>query len=659
MPGIKPSSSPSHSKSGSVGGVMAREASRVGAAPLLLLTSLCLLLVVFVLDYPASSVSLQGKSEGDGGKVQGWGSRSHHKQGFQKGWPEYDRVDDPPSGWVNVGTRSVHVSRSGSGDLEKIDVPGDAVIRPVSDGYEVSLPDERERDLYDEDRHIKKSRKWLKRSQFSDREWDENRLLRKFWNSEVHPDTRWRGWSKVGNLIDHVSDGDTAMHVHLQRQKEGPGFPSDTGTTRNVWYYHDGSYSYDNPSKATTATDDVDESPEDVAQDCDLKCIISHIAETIASAIVSNNSSKKAVSGHALPKWFARGDKSRTGIRVITSKDGSVEQMIVPYDSVLSRGPGGWKITFPKLEKPVERPNSGSKGSVGLPVNQKWLHPAHSIVDVYSPYSDPYYCVDGSSNPECGTDRWVRERTHDYSLGWDGPLKEKRAKDWEAYNKREDVHDLEAEALDPKRSDIADQTEKEEDIAKALVHLLAGLKLGKTPELMETSRRRWARYVEPGRTNDDKQYWAGKRDERMWQKLSKVWDPSERNRQVEHRLAQLWQRSQTAKPAQRSEGGRFQQLALSSDLHSLDAKKTLERRLEKGIDSRALEQLREQQERRQVAVAVRQQASESPKKGATLVGRSTVRDQVRSWLSSYGDTGASLLLNRGERLAQYSSKPQL
>ncbi|EKX44607.1 hypothetical protein GUITHDRAFT_163496 [Guillardia theta CCMP2712] len=638
---------------------MAIKASGVSAASLLLLTSLLLLLLI-VVKSPASSVALR---ENEGAQLkassQGWGGEDGDKEGYHKGWPEYDRVDDPPAGWVNVGTRSMHVSRSGNGELEKIDVPGDAVIRPVSDGYEVSLPDEQERDLYDEDRHIKKSRKWLKRSQFSDREWDENRLLRKFWNSEVHPDSRWHGWSHVGNWIDHVSDGDASMHVRLQRQEEGPGYPSNTDTTRNVWYYHDGSYSYDNPSKTPAhEAEDFDEETGDGAHDCDLKCMISHIAETIASAIISNNSSKSAVLDHPLPKWLSRGEKSRTSVSVITSKDGSVERIIVPYDSILSRGSRGWKISFPNRKNRQEGPGSTSEESVSLPVSQRWVHPAHSIVDVYSPYSDPYYCVDGSSNPECGTDKWVRERTHDYSLGWEGPSKEERARDWEAHKSFVAEHEG-PEHSNTEPSKVGTQEDQEEQIAKTLVHLLAGLKHRKTQGLLGSSPSRTRALLLHTPRDEGQKHWAWKRDERMWKKLSKTWDLKQRNRRVEHRLAQLWQRSQAEKKAQGSGHGRFQQLALSADLSSFNSGKASEGTLEHRIDSRALQQLREQQERRKEARATSKQASTPGEEGGFKERRPTVKDQVRSWLSSYGDSGASLLLNRKERLEQDGTSPQL
>jgi hypothetical protein len=79
----------------------------------------------------------------------------------------------------------------------------------------------------------------------------------------------------------------------------------------------------------------------------------------------------------------------------------------VPPDAEWKRTDKGYVITFPAHsggDGREEHANSHSPKPVKLQFPVKPRPSAHAIVDVYAPYEDPYYCADGSSAPECGTD---------------------------------------------------------------------------------------------------------------------------------------------------------------------------------------------------------------------------------------------------------------
>ena len=128
-----------------------------------------------------------------------------------------ERVDDPvgdKDGWVRMGDRAFRVTRSSDGALDHLDVPGDARIRPVADGWEVDIPASGERDKYDERRMMRRAPKRLTRSHFSPEQWAAVKLGRKFYQSEVSEGSRRNGaWEGahgergVGRWEGHLADG--------------------------------------------------------------------------------------------------------------------------------------------------------------------------------------------------------------------------------------------------------------------------------------------------------------------------------------------------------------------------------------------------------------------------------------------------------------------
>ena len=88
-------------------------------------------------------------------------------------------VDDPPSGWAYTA----HVQRDSDGGIEKIDVPNNAVVKRVADGWSIELPRPVPRDLYDTESYLPRGNH-LYRRQFTDKQWAEKKLLEKFFRAE-------------------------------------------------------------------------------------------------------------------------------------------------------------------------------------------------------------------------------------------------------------------------------------------------------------------------------------------------------------------------------------------------------------------------------------------------------------------------------------------
>eukprot|EP00291_Cryptomonas_curvata_P006043 CAMPEP_0172179128 /NCGR_PEP_ID=MMETSP1050-20130122/16435_1 /TAXON_ID=233186 /ORGANISM="Cryptomonas curvata, Strain CCAP979/52" /LENGTH=409 /DNA_ID=CAMNT_0012851955 /DNA_START=52 /DNA_END=1278 /DNA_ORIENTATION=- len=88
-------------------------------------------------------------------------------------------VDDPPTGWAYT----VHVQRDSDGNIERIDVPSNAVVKRAADGWNVVLPKSVPRDLYDSNYYLPRGNH-LYKNQFNDKQWAEKKLLEKFFRAD-------------------------------------------------------------------------------------------------------------------------------------------------------------------------------------------------------------------------------------------------------------------------------------------------------------------------------------------------------------------------------------------------------------------------------------------------------------------------------------------
>jgi len=247
--------------------------------------------------------------------------------------PEYvapkgvDRVDDPvgdKDGWVNIGARAFRVTRGPDGELDHLDVPGDARIRPVADGWEVDIPEGGGRDRYNERFQMRRGNR-LRRSHFSDKEWAANRLRQKFYAADVDKSTRRDpAWQETTKEMDRAgwNEDNSMMPIHAVKDaydEWSSSNPTVTGTRDR--YYHwvskDG------------RTDTVDgEAPKQ---------------STVKKLPVVNTADDNK------PSWLVVRPSITDGtIKVERNAAGGIEHVAVPVSAMVeSSGSGGWKISFP------------------------------------------------------------------------------------------------------------------------------------------------------------------------------------------------------------------------------------------------------------------------------------------------------------------------
>jgi len=156
----------------------------------------------------------------------------------------FDRVDDPvgdKDGWVNIGARAFRVTRGEDGELDHLDVPGDARIRPVADGWEVDIPDGVERDRYNDHYQMRRGNS-LRRSHFSDEEWAANRLTRKFYKADMDKSSRRdAAWQETSGEMDRAgwNEDNSMMPIHAANDAydEGSSSKPDVAVTRDRFYH--------------------------------------------------------------------------------------------------------------------------------------------------------------------------------------------------------------------------------------------------------------------------------------------------------------------------------------------------------------------------------------------------------------------------------------
>jgi len=420
-----------------------------------------------------------------------------------EGQREDERVDDPPSGWVDVGSRSIHVGRSEDGSIVRVDVPSDARIRQVDDGYEIALPQALNRARYDE-RYSVPTGDHLRSSNLDTKANAERRLLKRFFESEVNPSSRKRGWSHVSDWMKASGAGDNNFPVHVvARAKRASvdigdsdhSLESDASVGKAPHlevYVHDNEKQdvqkkgaavhnveddLQNLLKDSSRMEDNTSDSNDEVEPCDIGCQMSRIYGPIIGPGLAKYSDvypeeRKASFKHEASKQCGvkcviaklsavlggylkahpdseqqsakkyKSNSEQTAVKIKHPSGGEGADIHVPEGAVVKKTLRGYEIVLPhrsrdrfrEADEAQKRINAEMRAASGhwyysphWP-SRKGPYPLdgppsgrtipHSVVDVYSPRADPFWCMDKSDSRECGTDKWVRNRHHDYSLGW-------------------------------------------------------------------------------------------------------------------------------------------------------------------------------------------------------------------------------------------------
>jgi hypothetical protein len=241
-----------------------------------------------------------------------------------------DQVDDPvgdKEGWVTMSDRAFRVARRPDGSLDHLDVPGDAKIRAVADGWEVDIPDSKERVDYRQDRdfiHHRLSRFTGDRR----KELAENRLRKKFYNAEQNENSRRDpAWSETPSDMDTAgwNSENSAMPIRAGRGDPGDedSLNSDKAGTRDIYYHwvaRDGRTDGEGPGPAEEQTRPDDQS-------------------SILQANTEDDSK---------PKWLVVRQDLRDGtIKIERDANGGIEHVAVPASAKVAPASSGWKISLP------------------------------------------------------------------------------------------------------------------------------------------------------------------------------------------------------------------------------------------------------------------------------------------------------------------------
>ena len=226
-------------------------------------------------------------------------------------------------------------ARCSDGALDHLDVPGDARIRPVADGWEVDIPASGERDKYDERRMMRRAPKRLTRSHFSPEQWAAVKLGRKFYQSEVSEGSRRNGaWDYADRDMDRAgwNEDNSQMPVRAARDWGETWDGGEGGAGSRDRYYHwvtaDG----------RTDTDGA-QPPAD------------------AGATEARGTSMQASAEHdSKPSWLVVRQSARDGtIKVERDARGNVKRIAVPVSAVVEpQGSGSWQIRLPKAASAPE-----------------------------------------------------------------------------------------------------------------------------------------------------------------------------------------------------------------------------------------------------------------------------------------------------------------
>jgi len=369
-----------------------------------------------------------------------------------------DRVDDPvggKDGWVEVGDRAFRVTRNEDGSLDHLDVPGDATVRPVADGWEVDIPDAGERDRYNERYMMRRAFNRLRRSHFSDEQWAANRLTRKFYRADVDKSSRRDPeWLETPSEMNRAgwNEDNSKMFVHAGRDA-GEEWSDDAGTRDR--YYH--WVTADGRTDTDAIAGDGGKSVESRVQ-LDNSAARQHpvprrdAKQTIHIADAEDPSNQEKVESvtREWSKVSAPGDLPGEDAEVSSSESSARDDA---GDNAEIAGQAIDRAAYGIPERAPARSSRTARGGEAPPRTARdglaaprqvwggWEPKLKPITDVYAPNEDPFYCMDGSESSICGT-TGRREQRHDFSLGWGGAAKAQRALAHEkSLDRSEGAHD--------------------------------------------------------------------------------------------------------------------------------------------------------------------------------------------------------------------------
>ncbi|KAJ1472408.1 hypothetical protein T484DRAFT_1840424, partial [Baffinella frigidus] len=149
---------------------------------------------------------------------------------------------------------------------------------------------------------------------------------------------------------------------------------------------------------------------------CGVKCVVNQLADIIFS------SAKPAPSHSALVRESAALPPST--LRLDRTPEGGISSVLVPPGSVVKETSDGWEVRLAEGRADAARDEAGEGDVAGNADAAKDESgegdaadtgdagragykgaPLHSPVDVYEPTEDPYYCIDGTNNWECGGEK--------------------------------------------------------------------------------------------------------------------------------------------------------------------------------------------------------------------------------------------------------------
>jgi hypothetical protein len=381
-------------------------------------------------------------------------------------------VDDPPMGWAYTA----HIQRNSDGDIEHIDVPNNAVVKRVKDGWSIELPKPEPRDLYDSESYLPRG-DHLYRKQFTAKEWAAKKLLEKFFRADSGEDVDFESHGMHSDIIDDWNRNYDTHPRTKSREVVSPIFGGvrdcedidcylnrvNGGSDDDVMQSEDAVP--ETSEKVVKPTEQQPKGKEDNAEEgCGVSCLISFLSNAVASqrprpakeldpvtdvssdedsslqspdpdlagSIGTNVAAGDAGAGTSFVQAKKIREESRTAdmnrkgtstsnddIQIRRSADGKIAEILIPPDATISTTPSGLRIRARKMSR--GRPSLQEHRSS----HDESDFPRRAIVDAYAPNQDPYYCMHGNLAVECGSGPRNRYPRHDYSLGWqtgDGSL---------------------------------------------------------------------------------------------------------------------------------------------------------------------------------------------------------------------------------------------
>ena len=254
------------------------------------------------------------------------------------------------------------------GALDHLDVPGNAHVRAVSDGWEVDIPATREREADDGYRRLARgfasgAPKRLTRSQFSPEEWAAIQLHRKFFKAGANEGSRSDGsWDNADREMDSAgfNEGNSQMPVRAARDMGEAWDGGEGGPGSRDRYYHwvtkdgrtdkmgeqykvfdgpifDGRKGAEEKGQAKERQESLGAEERERERDSE-------------NEFVKGGEQEVMTGDDTKPSWLVvrQSARERT-IKVERDARGQVKRIAVPMSAVIEpKGAGSWEITLPK-----------------------------------------------------------------------------------------------------------------------------------------------------------------------------------------------------------------------------------------------------------------------------------------------------------------------